>query len=83
MRALHGWTPSIDADCKAKTDGCRVRAYDGSHGAVKGGYEVRVRQQPAFCPIDSPRPSGHERRVYELRIVEYYDSGRNPPRESS
>ena len=55
----------------------------GAYGAVKGGYEVRVRQQPAFCPIDSPPPSGHERRVYEFRIVKYYESERNPPVESS
>jgi small subunit ribosomal protein S1 len=49
---------------------------------VKGGYEVRIARQRAFCPIsqidtirtDSP---AHEGRVYHFRIVEYKDGGRN------
>jgi small subunit ribosomal protein S1 len=50
--------------------------------AVKGGYEVRVGRQRGFCPmsqIDTPRaaPSAHEGRVYEFRIIEYKDGGRN------
>nr|MBA2556200.1 S1 RNA-binding domain-containing protein [Chloroflexota bacterium] len=50
--------------------------------AVKGGYEVRVARQRAFCPfsqIDTLRtdPSTHEGRVYEFRIVEYTEGGRN------
>jgi small subunit ribosomal protein S1 len=50
--------------------------------AVKGGYEVRIGRQRGFCPmsqIDSPRaaPSAHEGRVYEFRIIEYKDGGRN------
>jgi len=49
---------------------------------VKGGFEVRVARQRAFCPfsqIDIVRtePSAHEGRVYEFRIVEYRDGGRN------
>jgi small subunit ribosomal protein S1 len=50
--------------------------------AVKGGYEVRVGRQRAFCPISQidilrTDPSAHEGRVYEFRIVEYKESGRN------
>ncbi len=50
--------------------------------AVKGGYEVRIARQRAFCPmsqIDTARtdPSAHEGRVYEFRIVEYKEGGRN------
>src|SRR5689334_19966452 len=50
--------------------------------AVKGGYEVRIARQRAFCPIsqmdivrtDAP---AHEGRVYEFRIIEYKEGGRN------
>ena len=51
--------------------------------AVKGGYEVRVARQRAFCPIsqiDTVRntdPSQHEGRVYQVRIIEYKEGGRN------
>jgi len=50
--------------------------------AVKGGYEVRIGRQRAFCPfsqIDTARtdPSAHDGRVYRFRIVEYADGGRN------
>ena len=49
---------------------------------VKGGYEVRVARQRAFCPfsqIDTMRtePAAHLGRVYEFRITEYSESGRN------
>src|SRR5205814_5157969 len=49
--------------------------------SVKGGYEVRIARQRAFCPssqIDTLRtdPSAHEGRVYEFRIIEYRDGGR-------
>jgi small subunit ribosomal protein S1 len=49
---------------------------------VKGGYEVRIARQRAFCPfsqIDSVRTeaSAHEGQVYEFRIVEYTDGGKN------
>ena len=50
--------------------------------AVKGGYEVRIGRQRAFCPfsqIDIVRtePPAHEGKVYEFRIVEYKEGGRN------
>jgi small subunit ribosomal protein S1 len=49
---------------------------------VKGGFEVRIGHQRAFCPmsqIDVARaePQPHEGRVYEFRIVEYTEGGRN------
>jgi small subunit ribosomal protein S1 len=52
-------------------------------GEVKGGYEVRVGGLRAFCPfsqIDTLRttdPSVHAGQVYEFRIIEYTDGGRN------
>ena len=52
-------------------------------GAVKGGYEVRIARQRAFCPIsqiDTVRntdPAQHEGRVYKFRIIEYKDGGKN------
>ena len=51
--------------------------------AVKGGYEVRIGHQRAFCPmsqIDLARtsdPAVHEGRVYTFRIVEFKEGGRN------
>ena len=51
--------------------------------AVKGGYEVRIARQRAFCPfsqIDTVRnadPSAHEGQVYAFRIIEYKEGGRN------
>ena len=51
--------------------------------AVKGGYEVRIARERAFCPfsqIDVVRtadPSVHEGRVYAFRIIEYKDGGKN------
>lgn len=50
---------------------------------VKGGYEVRVGRQRAFCPvsqIDTARntdPATHIGRLYTFRIVEYSEDGRN------
>ena len=52
-------------------------------GAVKGGYEVRIGRQRAFCPVSqidivrNTEPAQHEGRVYKFRIVEYKDGGRN------
>ena len=43
--------------------------------AVKGGYEVSIARQRAFCPISqidtlrNTEPSAHEGRVYEFRIM--------------
>ena len=50
--------------------------------AIKGGYEVRIARQRAFCPfsqIDIVRtdPSQHEGHVYEFRITEYKEGGKN------
>ena len=51
--------------------------------AVKGGYEVRIGGQRAFCPlsqIDIVRntdPAQHIGRVYAFRIVEYKEGGRS------
>src|SRR5438045_3707527 len=50
--------------------------------AVKGGYEVRIARQRAFCPasqIDILRtdPAAHEGYVYKFRIIEYKEGGRN------
>ena len=50
--------------------------------AVKGGYEVRIGHQRAFCPfsqIDTSRSEApaHEGHVYAFRIIEYSEGGRN------
>ena len=51
--------------------------------AIKGGYEVRIARQRAFCPvsqIDTARntePAQHEGRVYHFRIIEYKEGGKN------
>jgi small subunit ribosomal protein S1 len=51
--------------------------------AVKGGYDVRIARQRAFCPvsqIDIVRgsdPAVHVGRLYKFRIVEHKDGGRN------
>ena len=50
---------------------------------VKGGYEVRVARERAFCPfsqIDIVRasdPEVHVGRTYAFRITEYGENGRN------
>jgi small subunit ribosomal protein S1 len=50
---------------------------------VKGGYEVRVAGQRAFCPvsqIDTRRdtlPAEHIGRAYVFRIIEFKEGGRN------
>ena len=50
---------------------------------VKGGYEIRIAGQRAFCPfsqIDIVRgtdPSTHVGKVYTFRISEYKEGGRN------
>src|SRR5262249_23691649 len=50
--------------------------------AVKGGYEVRIGRQRAFCPLSQmdtlrAEPAVHEGHVYEFRIIEYKEGGRN------
>ncbi len=50
---------------------------------VKGGYEVRIARERAFCPfsqidiVRSADPAVHERQVYSFRIIEYKDGGKN------
>ena len=49
---------------------------------VKGGYEIRIAGQRAFCPfsqIDVRRTDAatHIGRVYQFRIIEYKEGGRN------
>ena len=51
-------------------------------GEVKGGYEVRVARQRAFCPfsqidIHRTEPATHIGKVYAFRITEYKEGGRN------
>jgi small subunit ribosomal protein S1 len=50
--------------------------------AVKGGFEVRIGRKRAFCPASQmdarhTEAAPHEGRVYDFRIVEYKDGGRN------
>jgi small subunit ribosomal protein S1 len=50
--------------------------------AIKGGYEVKLGRQRAFCPISQidvrgADASAHEGKVYEFRIMEYKDGGSN------
>ena len=49
---------------------------------VKGGYEVRIARQRAFCPfsqidIGRTEPSAHIGKVYAFRIIEYKEGGKN------
>ena len=51
--------------------------------AVKGGYEVRIARERAFCPasqIDIHRtadPNVHVGQTYAFRIIEYKDNGKD------
>ncbi len=50
--------------------------------AVRGGFEVRIGRQRAFCPISQidlrgADTSGHEGRVYQFRVIEFKEGGRN------
>jgi small subunit ribosomal protein S1 len=51
--------------------------------SIKGGYEVRIGGQRAFCPISqidtvfTTDPTIHEGQVYTFRIVEYKDEGKD------
>jgi small subunit ribosomal protein S1 len=50
---------------------------------VKGGYEVRIGRQRAFCPfsqidiVRNTEPAQHIGHVYRFRIIEYKEGGRN------
>ena len=59
-------------------------AVEGKVGnAIKGGYEVRIARERAFCPlsqIDIVRtadPSVHIGKTYTFRIIEYKDDGKS------
>jgi len=51
--------------------------------AVKGGFEVRVARQRAFCPVSqidivrNTDPAQHEGRVYKFRIIEFKEGGKD------
>jgi len=51
--------------------------------SIKGGYEVRVGGQRAFCPISqmdavfTSDPSIHEGQAYTFRIMEYKEGGKD------
>jgi small subunit ribosomal protein S1 len=51
--------------------------------AIKGGYDVKIGGQRAFCPISqmdsafTADPAVHEGKVYTFRIVEYREGGKN------
>jgi small subunit ribosomal protein S1 len=50
---------------------------------VKGGYEVRIAGQRAFCPFSqidlrrSDTPGVHVGQTYQFRIIEYKDAGKS------
>ncbi len=49
---------------------------------IKGGYEVRIGRQRAFCPISQidvrgADASAHEGHIYQFRIIEYKEGGSN------
>src|SRR5688500_18815238 len=52
-------------------------------GAIKGGYEVRIARERAFCPlsqIDIVRtvdPAVHVGKTYMFRIIEFKESGKS------
>jgi small subunit ribosomal protein S1 len=51
--------------------------------SVKGGYEVRIAGERAFCPmsqidiIRTTDPATHQGRVYTFRIIEFKEGGKN------
>jgi small subunit ribosomal protein S1 len=51
--------------------------------SIKGGYEVRIAGQRAFCPISqidtrfTEDPSIHEGHVYNFRVIEYKRDGKD------
>ena len=50
---------------------------------VKGGYEVRVARERAFCPLSqidiirTADPAQHVGQVYAFRVIEYKEGGKN------
>jgi small subunit ribosomal protein S1 len=51
--------------------------------AIKGGYEVKIAGQRAFCPISqvdtrfTEDPSIHEGKVYDFRVIEFKRDGKD------
>lgn len=51
--------------------------------AIKGGYEIRIAAQRAFCPLSqidnrfTEDPSIHEGKVYSFRVIEYKRDGKD------
>ncbi len=51
--------------------------------AVKGGYEVRIARERAFCPLSqidilrATDPAVHVGQTYAFRIIEYKDNGKD------
>ena len=50
---------------------------------IKGGYEVRIARERAFCPLSqidiarTTEPAVHVGRVYAFRVTEYSEGGKN------
>src|SRR5262249_23406857 len=50
---------------------------------IKGGYEVRIARERAFCPLSqidiarTTEPAVHVSHVYAFRVTEYSDNGKN------
>src|SRR5436190_3717695 len=50
---------------------------------VKGGYEVRIARERAFCPLSqidiarTANPAVHVGQVYAFRVIEYEEGGKN------
>jgi small subunit ribosomal protein S1 len=61
----------------------RVAVEGKVESAIKGGYDVRIGRERAFCPlsqIDIVRtddPATHVGKTYSFRIIEYKDGGRS------
>ncbi len=51
--------------------------------AVKGGYEVRIARERAFCPLSqidivrTPDPAVHVGKLYTFRVIEYKNGGKD------
>lgn len=74
----------------AVTDRAVTDAYDAGlpvegkvEKVLKGGYEVRIGRQRAFCPfsqidiVRTENPDAHVGHVYTFRIIEYKNDGRD------
>ena len=90
MRVSYNWIRELLPTLKADPSEVALRlsaaglAVDGKvERQVKGGYEVRVARERAFCPlsqIDIVRtadPAVHEGKHYTFLIVEYKEGGKS------